>query len=191
MVVCVHNALAHVRRCLTSVLAHSSPELNRLIVVDDGSDTQTQQYLNANCSKLELIRNDSARGYTKAANQGLRQSDGRYVVLLNSDTEVPAGWLRRLVVAAESDPAVGMASPLSNAATWQSVPRTHSATGQWAVNQLEAGHTIESMDQLVPVGFYLRVPTGPALERVLYSDKTICAVQYRLPGRGEFSPRLR
>lgn len=150
VVVCVHNALAHVRRCLNSVLAHSGPELNELIVVDDGSDRQTREYLASKRANLgKLVRNDRAKGFTKAANRGLKQSGAPYVVLLNSDTEVPMQWLDRLVAAAESHPAVGMASPLSNAATWQSVPDTHSATGQWAVNALRPGQSVETMDELV------------------------------------------
>lgn len=131
-------------------MAHSGAELNQIIVVDDGSKARTRQFLDEQRSLLgELIRNAKAKGFTKAANSGLRRVGAPYAVLLNSDTEVPPGWLGRLVEAAESNPAVGMASPVSNAATWQSVPLTHGASGQWAINQLGGDHTVSTMDQLI------------------------------------------
>ncbi len=77
VIVCVHNALDDVRRCLESVYRWSSPPFS-LILVDDGSGPETARYL-AEFSEshgCRLIRNDPARGYTFAANQGLRL-DGR------------------------------------------------------------------------------------------------------------------
>jgi glycosyltransferase involved in cell wall biosynthesis len=47
---------------------------------------------------------------------------GHDVVLLNSDTEVPKGWLRRMAGHAYSDPMVGTVTPYSNNATICSYP---------------------------------------------------------------------
>jgi glycosyltransferase involved in cell wall biosynthesis len=45
VIVCVHNALEDARRCLASVVDHPSSRLNKLILVNDGSDEQTTSYL--------------------------------------------------------------------------------------------------------------------------------------------------
>ena len=150
VVVCVHNALPFVQQCLESVLAHAGHELGRLIVVDDGSDDVTATALATRFgSELTLVRNRSAKGFTRAANQGLKLADAPFTVLLNSDTQVPAGWLSRLLAAMHSHPDVGLAGPLSNAATWQSVPYMRDKAGRWAINSLPAGFTLDSFDELI------------------------------------------
>ena len=60
------------------------------------------------------------------------------MVLLNSDTVVSPEWIDRLVACAESDPRIGVVGPLSNTASWQSIPEL-SADGDWAENPLEEG----------------------------------------------------
>lgn len=93
--------------------------------MDDGSCDDTRAYLREFCAEqfATLLRNETAMGYTFAANQGMRASSAGYVILLNSDTIVTLGWLEKMVACAESDPKVGLVGPLSNTASWQSVPK--------------------------------------------------------------------
>ena len=124
IVVCVHNALEDVDRCLASILRHTAQPY-ALILVDDGSDPPTRDFLAdfaAQQPHATLLRADTATGYTCAANRGLRHSRAPFVVLLNSDTIVTPGWLDRLVACAASDPSTGIVGPLSNTASYQSVP---------------------------------------------------------------------
>jgi GT2 family glycosyltransferase len=149
IVICVHNALEDVKRCLDSVIQYSIPPFS-IIVVDDGSDDPTRDYLIdfSNLHQVIRIRNEAARGYTSAANQGLRQSKADIVVLLNSDTVVPPEWLDRLASCALSDPGIGLVGPLSNTASWQSIPRIES-NGDWASNPIPDGISIAEMGKLV------------------------------------------
>lgn len=161
IIVCVHNALSDVKRCLESVVRHTSPPYS-LILVDDGSGPATSDYLRqfAGLHKATLLTNEEARGYTRAANQGLRKSSAEYVVLLNSDTVVTPEWLDRLVACAESDPQIGMVGPLSSTASWQSIPEIE-FQGDWAANPLPAGVTPADMAGLVArhsARLYPRVP---------------------------------
>lgn len=149
IIICVHNALADVRRCLESVMCHTSMPYS-LTLIDDGSDSETEDYLRifASSRKVTVLRNDEPRGYTKAANQGLRESSADYVVLLNSDTVVTPEWLDRVVACAESDPKIGLVGPLSNTASWQSIPEIESH-GDWAENRLPEDLSPAEMAQLV------------------------------------------
>lgn len=161
VIICVHNALEDVKRCIESVL-HSTSMPYTLILVDDGSSEETQRYIAdfAESNSAALIRNERARGYTFAANQGLRDSHGDYVVLLNSDTVVTPNWLDRMMACAESDPLIGLVGPLSNAATWQSIPEIIS-NGEFAENKLPAGWTTDEMSKLVAqysARLYPRIP---------------------------------
>ena len=138
VIVAVHNALADVRLCLWALLEKASYPF-RLIVVNDGSDAPTSDFLQSFATrhpKVELIHNHTEpHGYTIAANLGLKASSADYVVLLNSDTVVTHGWLERLVACGDSGETVGIVGPLSNAATHQSVPEVRDA-GAWATNPL-------------------------------------------------------
>ncbi len=149
VVICVHNALDDVRDCLDSVIHHSTP-VYRLVLVDDGSSAKTRDTLAdfASSQGALLIRNETALGYTLAANQGLRASKADHVILLNSDTVVTRDWLERLVACAESDPKIGLVGPLSNCASWQSVPDVD-ADGDWATNPLPDGVAPDAMAALL------------------------------------------
>ncbi|MGC1851312.1 MAG: glycosyltransferase, partial [Solirubrobacterales bacterium] len=151
VIVCVRDAPDDVRTCLWSLL-HSATRPFHLIVVDDGSGTETAELLAALAERepeIELIRNDGPEhGYTRAANIGLRASTGAHVVLLNSDTVVSPFWLERIVACAESDSRIGLVGPLSNAATHQSLPAV-TEDGRWAINELPAWLTVDSMALLV------------------------------------------
>jgi GT2 family glycosyltransferase/glycosyltransferase involved in cell wall biosynthesis len=149
IIICVHNALDDVKRCLESVLRYTKTPYS-LILVDDGSAEETAKYLSnfALSQGVTLIRNEIANGYTLAANQGLRQSTSDYALLLNSDTIVTPGWLDRMVECAESGTSIGMVGPLSNTASWQSIPRLEHE-GDWADNDLPRGISVSDMALLV------------------------------------------
>ena len=113
------------------IVRYSTPPYS-LILVDDGSTQPTQEYLNdfAYSQAALLLRNEQARGYTRAANQGLHASSANYIILLNSDTMVTPLWLDRLIACGESDPHIGLVGPLSNTASWQSIPEIFNARGR-------------------------------------------------------------
>jgi GT2 family glycosyltransferase/glycosyltransferase involved in cell wall biosynthesis len=162
IVICVHDALPDTRACLESLLRTTTPPY-RLVLVDDGSGAETRDYLAAFAADqaATLVRNETARGYTVAANQGLRLTSDEFAILLNSDTVLTRGWLDRLVACAESDPQIGIVGPLSNTASWQSVPSVLAEDGDWAANPLPVGQTVEGMAHLVAKaspGVYPRIP---------------------------------
>ncbi len=146
IIVCVHNALEDVQRCLDSVLQHSSHPY-RIIIVDDGSQDATRDFLShfaQSHTDILLLRNEQAQGYTLAANIGLLASTADAVVLLNSDTLVSDEWLDRLLTCLISDERLMMVGPLSNTASWQSVPEIE-YQGDWADNPLPDGVSIDQM----------------------------------------------
>ena len=151
VVICVHNALEDVRRCLESVLSRTALDF-ALIVVNDGSGTETTTWLRQSAARhsvIELIETDGPLGYTRAANRGLRAGKSPYVVLLNSDTIVPRLWLESLLHCLQSDDRLGIVGPLSNAASWQSIPERFAADGGWEVNDLPAGYNVDEYGELV------------------------------------------
>lgn len=151
IVICVHNAPEDVERCLTSVIQHMQPA-DRIIVVDDGSETQTAQIIDRiaeTSQQVTVIRHDEPIGYTRAANVGLKTSEADLVILLNSDTIVTPNWSRKLLQVASQGTYVGIVGPMSNAASFQSIPRIRDPeTGKLAINDLPEGKTILDMNEL-------------------------------------------
>ena len=119
VVIPVHDAAAATLACIESVRA-TVPRGTPVIVVDDASrDPALIAALDrlARQKRIRLIRLACNAGFPAAANAGLQTDPDRDVVLLNSDTLVPPGWLDRLRAAAYSAPDIGAAAPLSNDAT--------------------------------------------------------------------------
>lgn len=146
VIVCVHNAPDDIKKCLESVMRNFSKNIRKIIIVDDGSDEETMKILesfsNQHVMFTSLVRNNKALGYTFAANMGLRLSQSDYVVLLNSDTIVTRGWIESMLVCGESDKKNGIIGPLSNTASWQSVPQIEE-NGDWAENKIPENIDLE------------------------------------------------
>jgi len=149
IIVCVHNALEDTSNCLSSILTHTTAPY-KLILIDDGSEPPTADLLKRFSQEHHalLIRNEIAQRYTKAANQGLHAATGQFAILLNSDTIVSAGWLDRLIACAESDATIGLVGPLSNTASWQSIPE-YEIDGDWASNPLPTSTSLATMAEVV------------------------------------------
>jgi GT2 family glycosyltransferase/tetratricopeptide (TPR) repeat protein/2-polyprenyl-3-methyl-5-hydroxy-6-metoxy-1,4-benzoquinol methylase len=112
IIVVTHNQLHYTRQCLES-LRFRTDEPFELIVVDNGSTDGSVDYLRAQ-PEITLISNPDNRGFPAAANQGMQYARGQQVLLLNNDTILTTGWLRRMLDALHSDPKIGMVGPLSN-----------------------------------------------------------------------------
>jgi GT2 family glycosyltransferase len=115
IIVVTYNNLAMTRLCLESVIRNTHCDYE-IIVVDNDSMDGTQNYLRRMADEFDNVKailNNRNEGFARANNQGIRESEGRYIILLNNDTITPPGWLRRLI-AHLKDPRVGLVGPLTN-----------------------------------------------------------------------------
>jgi len=112
----VLDNLACTRLALESVLANTDNPPYEVVVVDNGSQDPTRQYLEVLAARnrhLRVIRNEDNVGFAAACNQGLDAAAGVLLVLLNNDTIVPPGWLSGLAERLEDD-AVGLVGTTTN-----------------------------------------------------------------------------
>lgn len=124
VVVPVHGQTALVLACLETLFA-SVARPDRIVVVDDASPEPAlvaELDRLARSRRIRLIRNPHNLGFPGSANAGILAASGRDVVLLNSDTLVPPGWLERLKDAAHAADDIGTVTPLSNNASILSYP---------------------------------------------------------------------
>ena len=110
IIVPVWNNPIETRECLAAILSHS-PEA-RLIIIDNGSNRQTQLMLEDFFEPFGdnglFISSERNVGFLRAINMGLARSDSDYAVILRPHAVVTAGWLSGLLEAART----GIASPL-------------------------------------------------------------------------------
>lgn len=165
VVVCIYNALEDVKELLTS-LWNSRSFPYEIILIDDGSEKPTKEYLEyySKLTGCQLIRHSESWGYTKSANDGLRRATSDYVVLLNSDTIVTSKWIEKMLEVFWRHPETGMVGPLSNSATYQNVPELHDMkNGGWAKNLLPEGFNVELMNYTLEMNSAKAYPVVPAL----------------------------
>jgi GT2 family glycosyltransferase len=176
IIVCVHNALDDMKRCLDSILSKTTLPYS-LIIVDDASTVDVRDFLNnfaESHQHVRLILNDKNLGYTKSSNRGLKAARADWVVLLNSDAIVTTSWLEGLINCALSDDAIAAVGPLSNAAALQTIAVTNNPSVAGEPEQ------VAEVVRLVSTKRYPRVPflTGfctlislPALAAINYLNE--------------------
>jgi GT2 family glycosyltransferase len=165
IIICVHNAIEDTLDCLRS-LKECTRVPHTVTIVDDCSSPLTRERLRFYCSEapwMRLVRLESRAGYTRAANHGLSKATAEWLVLLNSDTVLTTGWLEGLLEVVDANPEVAFVGPLSNAASWQSVPEVKSASGGWAVNSIPEGMSVQSFAEMVAGLSLQKFPTVPLL----------------------------
>ena len=159
VVIPVYRGLRHTLACIDSVLA-TKPRATRVLVIDDASpEPDLSAALDAlhRRRRIRLIRHAENRGFPAAANAGLRACAARDVVLLNSDTLVPPGWLDRLQAAAYAAADIGTVTPLSNDATIVSYP---GPDGGNPVPGLAEVNALDALAQQANGGALADLPTG-------------------------------
>lgn len=133
-------------RCFDSLLTHTNAY--RLVWVDNGSSAAARATVAEAFARHDhRLSIQAARnfGFVGGTNLGLQAilgdyaSDAEYIVLLNNDTEVTAGWLDRLIGALERDPSIAGAGPMtSGSSPWQEWPNVFA---QWRMPAPESVET--------------------------------------------------
>ena len=114
IIVVTHGQLAVTRLCLESLLVNTAGSFE-LVVVDNGSQDLTPQYLQRLADDQPIVRivllHDNV-GFAAAVNLGVKRARGTTFVIVNNDVVFPSPWLATLTAHLD-DPAVGMVGPVS------------------------------------------------------------------------------
>ena len=108
IIVPVHNKFAVTYHCLVALLFAYNRTSFEVILVDDGSSDETVD-IQELVTGIVYLRNEISEGFIRSCNRGAHSAQGRYVVMLNNDTEITVRWLDELIFAFEQFDQVGLA----------------------------------------------------------------------------------
>jgi N-acetylglucosaminyl-diphospho-decaprenol L-rhamnosyltransferase len=102
------NSGGSLARCLDSI---ADLEKDALVVVVDNASTDSSEKTAERGGQVTLQRNAENVGFARAVNQGLAQTEGEFVLLLNPDCELRPDALDRLVSELRRHPRSAIAGP--------------------------------------------------------------------------------
>lgn len=102
-----HNHSTYIGRCLDALVPEVSRIGGEVIVVDNCSDDESAK-IAKKYPNITVYINSERRGFSANNNFGMAKANGRYLLLLNPDTEVQPGALNQMIDFMESHPQVGM-----------------------------------------------------------------------------------
>lgn len=106
VIILAYNSRDDIKECLDSL--SSRRFLKDIIVVDNGSNDGTFDFLEKNFKDIRLLKIPENTGYAAGNNAGFRQSSSKYIAVLNPDTVVDQNWLSDLIVPLEKDPHISV-----------------------------------------------------------------------------------
>ena len=109
IVIVSYNVCELLRNSLNSIVEQDVA--SEIIVVDNASKDKSCQMVRDEFSLVRLIENKSNVGFSAANNQGIDNSSGSLILLLNPDTELHIGSLRMLVDFAKSQDSKALIGP--------------------------------------------------------------------------------
>jgi GT2 family glycosyltransferase len=109
VVILNYNGEKLLRQFLPSVVLHSAPA--EVIVADNGSTDSSLETLKQEFPSVKIIALDRNYGFCGGYNRALKQVVADYYVLLNSDVEVTANWLRPMQQLLDTNPGVAAVQP--------------------------------------------------------------------------------
>lgn len=126
IIIPVYNAPDELELCLNYLFKYTKlDEHTELIIIDDCSihpkvDKVLKMY--ENISNVRILKNKKNLGYTKTVNRGIKEAEGRDIVLLNSDTIPTPFWLEGLRSIAYLEKKIGTVTAMSDNAGAFSFP---------------------------------------------------------------------
>jgi GT2 family glycosyltransferase len=97
--------------CLASLRGQAFSDFE-VVAVDNGSTDGSAEWLSQQASDtIRPVLLPANLGYAEGNNAGIRQARGRWIVLLNNDTEADPAWLSEIAAAVARNPDAGMFTP--------------------------------------------------------------------------------
>ncbi len=105
--IATYNTKDLVNRCIYSIIQHTKKITYEIIVVDNASLDNSVTCIKKNFPKVKVIANKKNNYLAKAINQALKNSKGKYFLILNSDVFFKDNSIKKMVEYLDRHPRVG------------------------------------------------------------------------------------
>lgn len=109
VIIACYNDTEYLEKAIASARNQDHKDLE-IILVDDGSDIETKEFLNSIKSKVDLIVTQENKGPGAARNKGIEQATGKYLLILDSDDYFEKQFCSRAVEIMEKNEEVKIVS---------------------------------------------------------------------------------
>lgn len=96
------------QRCLETLYDFTTGINFEVVVVDNSSQDGTSEMIEKDFPLVKLIKNPENRGVAPARNQGIKETSGKYILILDADMELVENSILRLYEFMESTPDAGL-----------------------------------------------------------------------------------
>ena len=164
IIIPIYNAYEYTEKCLKTIYQNTNSAYNLYLINDCSTDKKIDELLlrvesqkkTQWLKQLYIVNNIENMGFIGTVNKGMSMSNND-IVILNTDTEVPVGWLQRIMQPILKNEYVASVTPFSNSATICSFPKFCED------NVLPKGIDVNTIDALFEnygSGAIVDIPTG-------------------------------
>jgi GT2 family glycosyltransferase len=139
------NGAHHLGTCFEALRRQTYPaDQLEIILVDNASQDGSQALVTERYPFVKLLALPTNRGFTGACNAGFAIATGKYLSLLNNDTEVDPAWVSEVIAAFDRHPQAG--SIASRMMLFDQRDRFHTAGDLYRVNGIPINRGVWQTD---------------------------------------------
>jgi hypothetical protein len=105
------NARRFLARCISSLIQGSQGLRSEVLLVDNASSDGSVEFVRRRFPEVKIIESAHNLGFAQGCNLGIRESSGRYLLLVNPDVVALQGCVETLVETLDRHPEVGLVGP--------------------------------------------------------------------------------
>ncbi len=148
--------------CIDSLITNTKYDNTEFIIIDDAGPYDSDDLyakLQKRFTHTTVLKNKRNLGFIGSVNKGLAKVHrDEIAILLNTDVEVPEGWIGRLLTPFAIDPQVASATPMTNSGIITSFPnfcKDNKLFMDLTIQQIDEAFRVSKLDN-----HFHRTPTG-------------------------------
>jgi GT2 family glycosyltransferase len=102
-----YNSKKFLKYCLGGVMAQTAQNIETIFIDNDSHDDSVA-FVKKKYPRVKVIANKENTGYVGAANQGIKLSHAKYVMILNPDLIMTKDYLKHAIARMEKDKKIGV-----------------------------------------------------------------------------------
>ena len=91
-----YNGVKYIENCLNSLLNQTIDNCN-IIVIDNASTDRSEKLVKEKYPNVQVVINETNKGFSSAVNKGIELANSKYVILLNNDTCVENDFVEKML----------------------------------------------------------------------------------------------